>query len=316
MDIYNQIVSGGYTQQLISIAVFLGAALAFASFAYWLVGINNPVERRLKEVSQSVQDEDKVSHREGAFNVNWVEPVAKIILPGEQWKRSEMTKRLAQGGFRDYKGQLVYLSSKVLLTIILPAIVGTVLVANSYIKGVPQIIAVVLLLAFIGYWIPNVILNSLIKGRQQKILEGFPDALDLLVVCVEAGLSLDAAINRVAKELHYSWPVLGDELYLMTLEMRADRSRKEALLSLADRTGVKEISALVGLLLQADQFGVSIAKSLGEHADEMRLRRIQRAKEKAAKLPVQMIFPIMLFIFPALFLVILGPAIVTIYASF
>ena len=170
--------------------------------------------------------------------------------------------------------------------------------------------------ALIGFFIPNLVLRHKEEARRQHLAEVFPDVLDLLVVCVEAGLSLDAAIKRVGDEFHFASRDMSDELLLVTLEIRAGKPRNEALKSLAERTDLEEMQALVSILIQAEHFGTSIADALREHADEMRDIRIQTAREKAAKLPVKMAIPSLLFIFPALFLVILGPAAIHIYPGF
>jgi tight adherence protein C len=137
-----------------------------------------------------------------------------------------------------------------------------------------------------------------------------PDALDLLVICVEGGLGLDQSIARVADELEYTHPELSDEFHLINLEMRVGRSRLEALQELADRTGVDDVKALVGMLVQTDRFGTDLAQALRVHADSLRTKRRQRAEEQAAKTSVKMVPPLVFFVFPALFVVLLGPAVV------
>jgi tight adherence protein C len=145
---------------------------------------------------------------------------------------------------------------------------------------------------------------------------GLPDGLDMLVVCVEAGMGLDAAINRVGEEMKASNKVLSDELKLVTLELRAGKHRQEALRNLAQRTDLEDLSSLVSLLVQTDKFGTSIAQALRVYSDSMRTKRYQRAEEIAAKIAVKLTFPLILFIFPSLFVVILGPAMIRIYRTF
>ncbi len=174
-------------------------------------------------------------------------------------------------------------------------------------------IAVNTFLALAGFYLPNVWLRLKIDSRKQTILNGFPDALDLLVVCVEAGIGLDSAILRVAKEIELENKVLSYELNLYNLEMRAGKLRRDALKNLAMRTDLPEVNNLVTLLIQTDKFGTSVSQALKVYSDTMRTQRFQRAEEMAAKLPVKLIFPLILFIFPALFVVILGPAVISIY---
>jgi tight adherence protein C len=171
----------------------------------------------------------------------------------------------------------------------------------------PNLLAGIVACAF-GYVIPGMVLARLAKRRQHRIRLGLPDALDLLVVSVEAGLGLDQAIQRVGAELTFAHPDLCDELKLINLELRAGKARSEALHNLADRTGVDDIRALVTMLVQTDKFGTSVAKSLRVHSDTVRTKRRQRAEEAAAKTGVKMVFPLVICIFPAIYVVTLGPA--------
>ena len=167
--------------------------------------------------------------------------------------------------------------------------------------------------ALLGFYLPDIWLRQKTDKRKEKILNALPDALDLLVVCVESGMGLDSAIYRVAQEMRLNSPELSDELQLMNLELRAGKSRRDALKNLALRTNLEEINSLVTLLIQTDQFGTSMADALRIYSDSYRTQRYQRAEELAAKLPVKLIFPLVVFIFPALFVVLLGPAAISIY---
>jgi tight adherence protein C len=174
---------------------------------------------------------------------------------------------------------------------------------------------VVILCALLGFYLPDIVLRQKADKRKEKILEALPDGLDLLVICVESGMGLDSAINRVAQELKLSSPFLSDEFHFMNLELRAGKQRDEALRNLALRTNLDEINSLTTLLIQTDKFGTSMADALRVYSDSFRVERQQRAEEKAAKLPVKMLFPLIFFIFPALFVVILGPATINIYEN-
>ncbi len=170
-----------------------------------------------------------------------------------------------------------------------------------------------LLLASFGYYLPNIILSRIIALRQRDLFENFPDAIDLMTVCVEAGLGMDAAMSKVGEEMYVKCKPLAEELHLVNLEMRAGRSREDALRNLALRTGVEEIEGLVAMLVQADRFGTSIAASLRVHSDMLRTKRRLRAEEAAAKIALKLLFPLIFFIFPSLLLVLLGPAMVQVY---
>ena len=163
-----------------------------------------------------------------------------------------------------------------------------------------------------GYMLPDFILSTRVTARQERIQLALADALDLLVVCVEAGLGLDQAILKTSEELRVTHPDLCDELNLVNLELRAGKARKEALKNLAERTGVEDFNGLVSMLIQTDKFGTSIAQSLRVHSEALRTKRRQRAEEKAHKVSVKLVFPLVFLIFPAMFVIILGPGVIKI----
>jgi tight adherence protein C len=170
-----------------------------------------------------------------------------------------------------------------------------------------------LLLAILGFYAPDIWLRVRTARRKDKILKGIPDALDILVVCVEAGMGLDAAIKRVADEIRLTNKPLSDELKLFNLELLAGKARQDALKNLALRTDLEDIKSLVTLIIEADKFGTSISKALRVYSDSFRTKRYLRAEEVAAKLPVKLILVLILFIFPSHFVVILGPTAIRIY---
>ena len=180
----------------------------------------------------------------------------------------------------------------------------------------PRLLPISLLAAAIaGFYLPDLILRRRIARRKEEIFESFPDALDLITVCVEAGLALDAALLKVVEELRVSGTALCDELELLVLELRAGLSRDKALRNLALRTGVEDVDMLASMLIQADRFGTSIAESLRVQADTLRTRRRQRAEERAAKIAVKLLFPLIFFIFPSLMVVLLGSPALQFYRS-
>lgn len=172
------------------------------------------------------------------------------------------------------------------------------------------LLGITISLCLLAYLLPNFLLNRLISSRQKKIREALPDALDLLVVCVEAGQGLDAAIKRVAEDLRESSPIISQELLLVNLEIMAGLERQQALKNLGERTGVEELVSLCNILIQSDRFGTSIAQALKIQSDYIRTDRQQKLEGLAAKTPVKLLFPMLLFIFPAIMVVILGPAII------
>jgi tight adherence protein C len=170
-------------------------------------------------------------------------------------------------------------------------------------------------LAAFGWIFPPFYLRSRVKSRQKAIVRALPDALDMMVVCVEAGLALNQALLRVSEEIVHISPLMGEQLALVNLEIRAGTAREEALRNLGERTGVSDVRSLVTMLIQTDRFGTSIATALRVHADTMRTKRRQRAEEAAAKTTIKLVFPLVLFIFPAMFVVILGAAVIQIYEA-
>jgi tight adherence protein C len=207
----------------------------------------------------------------------------------------------------------LFFAAKTILTLLLP---GLLLLYSGIGKTTiaPNLFLMLLvLLAAIGYFLPNALLERQIAHRQREIFENFPDAIDLMTVCVEAGLGLDAAIGRVGEEMRMKSPTLANELHLVTLELRAGGTRAQALRNLALRTGVEEVDTLVAMLIQADRFGTSVADSLRVHSDSLRTKRRLRAEEAAAKIPLKLLFPLIFFIFPSMLLVLLGPAFISIY---
>jgi tight adherence protein C len=239
-------------------------------------------------------------------------PIAKLSLPSEGWEKSQLRIRFMNAGYRSEIAPALFFVAKTLLTFALPSL----FVLYTTVSGAPfkpnTFLMLMVILAAIGYFLPNAFLARRIAYRKREIFESFPDALDLIIVCVEAGLGLDAALARVGEEMHMRSPILGEELHLINLELRAGSSRERALRNLALRTGVEDIDTLVAMLVQSDRFGTSVADSLRVHADSLRTKRRLRAEEAAAKIAVKLLFPLIFLIFPSMLLVLLGPAFISI----
>ena len=250
-----------------------------------------------------------------AWLARMLSPLAKPSLPAEQWEKSPLRLRFANAGLRTASAPLVYFGAKTLLTFVLPGLLLAVLPASGTPIQGRSLMFGALALATTGYYLPNVALAQLIRRRQRELFEAFPDALDLMRVCVQAGLGLDAAIERVGREMALESAALSDEFHLVSLELRAGASRAEALRNLALRVSVPDVDALVSMLVQADRFGTSVSESLRVHSDALRSRRRFIAEEAAAKLPVKLVFPLVLCIFPALLAVLLGPSMISIYRN-
>jgi tight adherence protein C len=274
-----------------------------------------PVQERLDKLSSP----DKATAAEPAAPA-WIQrvvelsgPIAKLSLPVEGWETSKLRIRFMNAGYRTSSAPVLFFAAKTILTLVLPGLLllyagaaGTNLQPNTFLM-------LLVGLAALGYFLPNVLLERQISLRKREIFEHFPDAIDLMTVCVEAGLGLDAALARVGEEMRLTSQTLAEELHLVNLELRAGSTRERALRNLALRTGVEEVDMLVAMLVQADRFGTSVADSLRVHSDSLRTKRRQRAEEKAAKIPVKLLFPLIFCIFPSMLLVLLGPAFISIY---
>ena len=265
-------------------------------------------------------DQLGASEKPSTENSGWVTrirdiagPLAKLSLPKEGWENSRMRIRFMNAGYRNDAAPVLFFAAKCVLTIGIPVL----FLAYAGLSGMKlpptSFIALLILMAAIGYILPNAFLARQIANRQLVIFEDFPDAIDLMTVCVEAGLGLDAAIARVGDEIRLKSPTLGEELHLVNLELRAGSSRERALRNLALRTGVEEVDMLVAMLVQSDRFGTSVAEALRVHSDTLRTRRRLRAEEQAAKVAVKLLFPVIFCIFPSMLLVLLGPSFISIY---
>ncbi len=220
-------------------------------------------------------------------------------------------QRLIQAGFPNPSSVAFYLAARAGLPAVLGG--GAFLLLPTFGKSWLFTLLTSIYCGAMGYVLPSLYLGQRIRGRQKEMQRALPDALDLLVVSVEAGLGLNQALVRVSEEIYRISAVLSEQLALVNLEIRAGTPREEALRNLADRTGLADISSLVGMLIQTDRFGTSVAQALRVHADTMRTKRRQRAEEAAAKTTIKLIFPLVFCVFPALFVVILGPAIIEIF---
>jgi len=249
---------------------------------------------------------DKVAHA--------TSPLAKLSAPDQGFEGSALRRRFINAGIRGATAPAAYFGAKTVLAVGLPLLtfVGLTLFAPSAAKG-NALLFWLLISAALGYYLPNLVLSRLVFLRQREIFENFPDALDLMTVCMEAGLGTEAALNRVAEDMVHKSAVLSDEMRLVNLELRAGAPRDRALRNLAIRTGVEEVDGFVSMIIQAERFGTSIAQALRVHADMLRTRRRQKAEEAAAKIALKLLFPLIFFIFPSLMLVLMGPAMIQIY---
>jgi tight adherence protein C len=252
----------------------------------------------------------------GAFEKFFVDLTTRFghySAPKGEEKLTHRKKMLIVAGYRKYNAPIIFYGLKLMLAVVLPTVVFLGLVSLGIPVRKMAMVLLLLTLALAGFYLPDVWVRLATARRQEKITDGFPDALDMMVVCVEAGMGLDQAIKRVSDEMKLNYSIISDEFSLMNLELRAGRSRQDAMRNLAARTDVEDVSSLVTLLIQTDRFGTSIAQALRVHSDSMRTKRRQKAEERAMKLPVKLLFPLLLFIFPSLFVAVIGPGAIQIY---
>ena len=295
---------------------FIGLAAA-AAFAFCLgvmailTAVADPLRRRLDLVGRTDVQPTSSPSRFAA----WVRPLSAYVLPSKEKERTRVGQLLTHAGYRRPYALSMFYGTKAFLILAFPF---AVLLASPFFPRITtdKVLFAALGAAFLGSLLPSMWLDRRVLSRQRALRVGFPDALDLLVVCVEAGLGLAPALQRVAEEISVSHPELGAELVLVNAEMRAGVERTQALRNLADRTGLSDIRGLVTLMVQTMRFGTGIADALRVYSEEFRDKRMQAAEEQAAKIGTKMIFPLAFCIFPSFFLVAIGPAMLAVIDVF
>jgi tight adherence protein C len=290
--------------------VFVSIASLSAGLVWWLT--TSRLRQRLADtIAANIVVERSARWRERLASV--IQPLAKLSLPTEGWEGSAIRIAFINAGWRQPSAPTIFFGIKTLLALSFPLVALTLSGEGLLASGVSRILFVLISASAVGYYLPNLFLHYKIAHRQRDLFESFPDALDLLIICVESGLGLDQAIAKVATEIEIKSKVLAQELQLVLMELRSGFSRETALRHLALRTGLEEIDLLVAMMVQADRFGTSMGDSLRVHADNLRTKRRQRAEEAAAKIAVKLLMPLIFMIFPTLMLVLVGPAMIQIY---
>jgi tight adherence protein C len=291
---------------------FVATLLILVALVYAFSPEESGVAARLEQLKQAPvrRPEEKFAEKQKERARNLLAKVGSFVPAAAGARASRAQIMLMRAGYRTTEASLAMQGMKVLTPI---GLVALVLVTGVY-RSNPFF--VLLLAAVLGFMIPEFWLLWRIKRRQHRLRLALPDGLDLLVICVEVGLGLDQSILRVAQELRLVHPELSEELQMVNLEMRVGKTRLDALRELARRTGLEELKALVAMLIQTERFGTSIAQSLRIYSDDLRTRRRQSAEEMSAKTTVKMVPPLVFFIFPALLVVILGPAVIALLRQF
>ncbi|MGA2570552.1 MAG: type II secretion system F family protein [Terracidiphilus sp.] len=295
-----------------AVLAFLAAFVLIASIGVLLFYREMAIKRMSEVIDPRPKQQRSLmgTIQQTGFSIGNVVKRFENLMPKSKKEVSVVLQRLARAGYRNENAVKIFYGCKVILPLALAAVAA--------VSGLARLgpFFVYLIALGGGFLAPDFWLGKRIDKRQKRIQKGLPDVLDLLVICMEAGLSLDQATTRTTQELRHSQPDLCDELGIVVLEQRAGRVRSEAWKNMADRTDVESLRNLVSMLVQTEQFGTSIAKMLRVHADSLRVQRVQMIEEMAGKTSVKLVFPLVLFIFPALFLVTLGPAVIVMVESF
>jgi len=286
------------------LAVFATVAIISGALASLVLTRTAPGRRRLRQPSANA-GESVLLDTPTSLSTQTTDIVQRLtsLVPRSPKDMTRLRKRFVRAGYQTMTPIAVF----TLAQMACPVIFGIV---PLFFPPFPGRWLTVAIMALMGLQIPSFVLGRITKNRQKAITNGLPDVLDLLIVCLEAGSSLDQAILRASEELAIVWPALAAELKILLAETRAGKPRLEAFRNLADRTGVDDVRALVAMLVQTDRFGTSIAQALRTHAETSRTKRRQRAEERAAKIGVKLVFPLVFLLFPAFFVVTLGPAVI------
>lgn len=292
----------------------------FAAFAViWLV-MNflsaDPTRRRVSKLSANESLADATDPEMMGKLVRVVDSISKLSLPSDGWDKSPLKRKFINAGWRNPDAPKFYFTIKTILSFGIPLVLYFIFANLIDPEKLIMLLLILLLGSAIGYYLPNIILSNAVMKRQREIFETFPDSLDLLTICMEAGLSFDQALGKVANEISIKSKTLSEELGLVLMEMRSGFSRERALRNLAMRTGVEDVDTLATMVIQSERFGTSIGDSLRVQSDNLRSKRRLKAEEAAAKIALKLLFPLIFFLFPMLFIVIMGPAALQILKTF
>lgn len=287
------------------VGVFVAVLVGVGALMYYVMAQTAPERRRLERAGLVATSGVLIDAGPAALATDSNELAKKVssFIPRSPKDMSRLRRQFVRAGFNSLTPIAIYTVAQIVCPLVfamLPLMFG----------GLSKVWIFCLITGLMGWLIPGVVLGRFIKARQKVIQNGLPDALDLMIVCLEAGSAIDQALMKVSDELALAYPALAEEFQVLLTETRAGKPRLEAFRNLAERTGVEDVRALVAMLVQTDRFGTSVSQALRTHAEVSRTKRRQRAEERAAKIGVKLVFPLVFCLFPAMFVVTLGPAVI------
>lgn len=288
--------------------VLMFLSVALGTMAILSFSVSSQTEKRVQDL---VQPGEKSNWSQTVVQI--VGPFARLSTPSVKWENSPLRIRFLNAGIRGDNAPLIYFGLKTILPLIFAGAGYLALQVSAASVDRNTMLLLLLLAALVGCYLPNLVIWRIASVRRREVFESFPDAADLMLICVEAGLGLDSALTRVASEIQIKSVVLAQEIHLTNLEIRAGIAREHALRNLGVRTGIDEVSTFASMLSQSDKFGSSVGESLRIFSEDLRHKRQILAEELAAKVSTKMLFPLVLCIFPAISVVVLGPALIRIW---
>lgn len=295
-------------QVLIPLVIVFAAVASSVAAVVFLLSESQAKQQRLAQVAAV----PGLATRESLLD-DGVTPFAKQVrsfVPKSPKEMGRIQRLMAAAGYHNPWAAILFAVAQLALPVVLAATVASVLGASG------GMLLLAVFIGAVGYFMPALWLGRMIERRKREISNGLPDAIDLMIVCIEAGSGIDQALSKVANELALPYPALATELEMITTETRAGKPRMEAFKNFADRTKVDDVRSLVAMLVQTDRFGTSLGQALRTHAEVSRTKRRQRAEERAAKLGIKLLFPLVFCLFPAFYVIVLGPSMVRIYRQF
>jgi tight adherence protein C len=312
MDFLRELAQAGWLVNSVPFVLVFAAVVLSVIAVGLFFQAPDATKRRLtaEGASLGVGDGATLRYGEGKFSRMFSGSLRSKLVPSEVRTQNAVRRRLVQAGYFSPAAVPTYYAVRFLLGIGLPlAFAPFAIMLTAQFNRAVGIAAILLI---VGYVLPAVFINARIKERQLAAREGLPDALDLMLICIEAGLGLDSAIARIGDEIRTAHPILADQFYLMSVELRAGKTREDSLRNFSDRIGIDEVASLASLLVQTDALGTSLADALRAYSEDMRMRRMLRAENKAQQLSVKMAIPLVIFILPATMIGIMSPALIKI----